>query len=113
MSWLTTHVLDTARGLPASGIEVRCEQEREGKYVECAHGITDTDGRLRSLFAANALMEHGNYRLTFETASYFANLKTPTFYPRVEIVFEARAGETHYHVPLLISPFGYSTYRGS
>ena len=113
MSWLTTHILDTARGMPASGVLVVCEAETGGKFAEVARGTTDAEGRLKSLFPSGEPVRAGSYRLTFETGSYFAALQQKTIYPRVQILFEAVAGEIHYHVPLLISPFGYTTYRGS
>ena len=113
MSWLTTHILDTTRGMPASGILVVCETESGGKFAEVARGTTDAEGRLKSLFPAGEPLQAGIYRLTFETGGYFATLGQKTIYPRVQILFEAFAIEKHYHVPLLISPFGYTTYRGS
>jgi 5-hydroxyisourate hydrolase len=113
MSWLTTHILDTSRGRPASGVLVVCERETNGQFVEVARGTTDPEGRLKNLFAASEPVRAGVHRLTFEVGSYFAALQESTMYPRVQIVFQTLVGEEHYHVPLLISPFGYSTYRGS
>lgn len=113
MSWLTTHVLDTARGAPASGVVVICEAETDRNFVEVARGTTDIDGRLKTLFPENAPVTPGVYRLTFEISPYFAAFGEQSLYPQVQIVFQTRAGEHHYHVPLLVSPFGYTTYRGS
>lgn len=113
MSWLTTHILDVTRGLPAPGVAVLCELETVGNFTEVARGATDVDGRLKSLFAPNEPLKTGIYRLTFETGTYFSALHVTTLYPRVQITFEAKAGELHYHVPLLLSPFGYTTYRGT
>lgn len=107
MSAITTHVLDTARGRPAAGVAVTLE--RAGAPI--AHGRTDADGRLRDLLPAEAPLETGVYRLVFDTAGYFAAQET--FYPEVVVTFRVRDAAEHHHVPLLLSPFGYSTYRGS
>jgi 5-hydroxyisourate hydrolase len=114
MSAITTHVLDVARGKPAAGVTVMLEQGQGSKgWVLVGQGETDADGRLRTLMPADASLVPGPYRLVFETGRYFSALGTRTLYPHIAIVFEAAAGEAHYHVPLLLSPFGYATYRGS
>ena len=114
MSAITTHVLDVSAGRPAAGVEVLLErQQGEGLWDTVNRGLTDADGRLRSLMPEDEALETGVYRLTFFTGAYFASRDTATFYPLVSIVFAAASGEPHYHVPLLVSPFGYSTYRGS
>jgi 5-hydroxyisourate hydrolase len=110
MSRITTHVLDTSRGLPAAGVSVALERETEDGWASVGRGETDADGRLKSLTGAE--VEAGTYRLTFETGAYFAAHGVESFYPRVAVTFSVNAGE-HYHVPLLVNPFGYSTYRGS
>lgn len=111
---ITTHVLDTATGRPAPGIHTRLEFSRDGlTWNQLGEGITNTDGRIRNLLPEGTPLEPGLYRLTFETGPYFSAAGTPTFYPWVPIVFELGQPEGHYHVPLLISPYGYSTYRGS
>lgn len=111
---ITTHVLDTAQGRPARGIAVRLSQrDANGAWQELANGTSDDDGRLMNLLAANFQLRAGIYQLTFETESYFRQLGATSFYPFVNIVFEITRPEQHYHVPLLLSPFGYSTYRGS
>jgi 5-hydroxyisourate hydrolase len=108
---ITTHVLDTARGRPAAGIPVSlCLQEDE-KWQELGRGITDQDGRITDLLHESKLKK-GKYRLTFETGQYLAS-SGKAFFPEVEIVFEIHDPAQHYHVPLLLSPYGYSTYRGS
>lgn len=112
MSQITTHVLDTSLGRPAAGVPVMLEIEARGVWKELSRGATDSDGRLRHLLAPGALVK-GVYRLTFETREYFAQLHKKGFYPQVSIVFEVPDAAEHYHVPLLLSPFGYSTYRGS
>ena len=115
MSAITTHVLDTARGRPAAGVPVRLEQ-RDGlrdEWTLVGRGETDADGRLRTLMPSDVRLGIGQYRLTFDTRTYFAGQSVPTLYPIVVIVFETTPGEAHYHVPLLLGPFGYTTYRGS
>ncbi len=114
MSGITTHVLDTARGRPAAGVAIRLERlSGDGDPSPLGGGSTDDDGRLRTLLPAGAPLDPGIYRLTFATAAYFRAQGVEAFYPRVVIDFEVRDGGQHYHVPLLLSPFGYSTYRGS
>ena len=114
MSKITTHVLDTSRGRPAAGVAVTLEaQGDEGDWQTVGRGETDADGRLRSLAEGADAPAEGVYRLTFETESYFAADGVETFYPLAVVVFRVRDAAAHYHVPLLVSPFGYSTYRGS
>jgi 5-hydroxyisourate hydrolase len=112
---ITTHVLDTARGVPAATVPVTLEQYTDSEiWTALAHGNTDSDGRLRDLLSSDAVLVSGVYRLTFDTGAYFASLgETGAFYPSVQILFTVQDTEQHYHVPLLLSPFGYSTYRGS
>jgi 5-hydroxyisourate hydrolase len=113
MSHITTHVLDVALGRPAANVGVKLEtQSSIGQWTEAARGATDADGRLREWTMAKTLPA-GIYRLTFDTHAYFAVRNIATFYPQVVIVFEVRDAQEHYHIPLLLSPFGYSTYRGS
>ena len=113
MSHITTHVLDISIGRPAANIAVVLEtQSSGGSWSELARGATDADGRLRDWPAAQALPT-GMYRLIFDTKPYFAGRNVACLYPQVVIVFEVRDAQEHYHIPLLLSPFGYSTYRGS
>lgn len=112
MSRITTHVLDTSRGRPASGVGVRLERQYGDTWQPAGEGRTDADGRLRDLMGDDEPLGIETYRITFDTGDYFAAHGVETFYPHVAIVFRAR-GDEHYHVPLLLSPFGYSTYRGS
>ena len=104
---LSTHVLNAGTGRPAAGVAVLLEQAAPWQRVE--EDRTGADGRLR--FAAT--LEPGGYRITFATGPYFAALGTQTFYPEVTVTFAVTSGTEHYHVPLLLSPFAYSTYRGS
>lgn len=112
MSAITTHVLDVARGRPAAKVPIVLELEEGDKLTEIGRGETDDDGRLRTLTAGRPLVA-GVYRITFDTGAYFRGLGIESFYPRASIVFEVKAATEHYHVPLLLSPYGYSTYRGS
>lgn len=114
MSAITTHVLDISRGRPAAGVGVVLEQrDAPDGWRPIGRGETDGDGRLRRLMPDTAALTPGVYRLVFDTGRYFQAQGVRTLYPEVVIVFEAAAGETHYHVPLLAGPFGYTTYRGS
>jgi 5-hydroxyisourate hydrolase len=113
MGEITTHVLDISIGRPAAGVPVILEIEKTGGgWRELSRGATDGDGRLRHLLAPGSLVE-GNYRLTFDTQGYFQTRKVESLYPQVTIVFQVRDAEQNYHIPLLLSPYGYSTYRGS
>jgi 5-hydroxyisourate hydrolase len=113
MSHITTHVLDVSVGRPAANVAVMLEaQSPAGQWTEVARGTTDPDGRLRDWPTAKVVAA-GTYRLTFDTRAYFATHKIMSLYPQVSIVFEVRNSQEHYHIPLLLSPFGYSTYRGS
>ena len=104
---LSTHVLDASTGRPAVAVSVTLFDA--GSTV-LADGVTDADGRIKQLGAA---LPVGNYRLSFDTGSYFAAQHTEAFYPEVSISFTVADADAHYHVPLLLSPFAYSTYRGS
>lgn len=113
MSPITTHVLDTTLGRPAGDVPVTLEVQRDGAWQQTGHGVTDADGRLRTLLADDRPLRGGVYRLTFDTAAYFEQVGVQAFYPRVRVEFTVAAGESHCHVPLLLSPFGYTTYRGT
>jgi 5-hydroxyisourate hydrolase len=113
MSPITTHVLDTTLGRPAGGVAVTLEVQRDGAWRQAGGGVTDADGRLRTLLGDDRPLSRGVYRLTFDTAAYFERVGIQSFYPRVLVEFTVAAGESHYHVPLLLSPFGYTTYRGT
>jgi 5-hydroxyisourate hydrolase len=111
---ITTHVLDTALGKPAAGVHVVLQFWQAGRdWQQIAEGLTNDDGRLLDWMPAGAALTPGVYRLMFDTRGYFERQKQATFFPTVPIVFEIRDANAHYHVPLLLSPYGYSTYRGS
>ena len=111
-SQLTTHVLDTAIGKPGKDISIRLQIPVNRVWQTIAQGITNSDGRVGDLLPPQKILAPGNYKLVFDTANYFDTQKIKTFYPEVEIQFTV-FDDAHYHVPLLINPFGYSTYRGS
>lgn len=111
MSGISTHVLDTARGRPAAGIAVTLEANGPDGWRELANGTTDPDGRIASLLS-DGVPATGEFRLRFATGAYFHGLGQTAFYPEVVIHVRLEAG-AKYHLPLLLSPFGYSTYRGS
>ena len=112
MSQLTTHILDTTKGRPASGVTVILFQEDNNNWKKITAGITNEDGRIPNLLLKDIILEPGIYKMKFETKEYFEKQGVQTFYPFVEITF-AIAGSGHYHLPLLLNPFGYSTYEGS
>jgi len=109
---LTTHVLNTATGRPAAGLRISLEKMFTGQFEPAGTGVTNEDGRLDEPLIVDG-WGAGVFRIRFETGSYFAMRGEACFYPHVEVVFEVREPEQHHHVPLLLSPFGFSTYRGS
>jgi 5-hydroxyisourate hydrolase len=114
MSGITTHVLDTSAGRPAAGVAVKLEVRMADRgWVTLADRTTDADGRARDLVPDGSRLDAGTYRLTFGTGAYFAARGQAAFFPEASVVFEVRDPAQHHHVPLLLSPFGYSTYRGS
>ncbi len=114
MSAISTHVLDTSQGRPAAGVPVTLEiANDDGAWGPHGAATTDADGRVKNLLPAGARLAAARYRLTFDTAAYFAARGVESFYPAVTVVFRVRDASQHHHVPLLLSPFGYSTYRGS
>jgi 5-hydroxyisourate hydrolase len=112
-SLLSTHVLNTTTGKPASGVNVMLQRQTGQSWEELKRGETDGRGRISDLSVAGKALQTGTYRLIFETGEYFKTQGTSTFFPRVEITFVIEKTDEHYHIPLLISPYGYSTYRGS
>ncbi len=113
MRRISTHILDLARGMPASGVAVQLEmQESAGTWRLLNSALTDHDGRCAQLLAGDGLAP-GLYRLHFDTGAYFAALRIETLYPSVEVTFQVREGESQFHVPLLLNANGYTTYRGT
>ena len=114
MSAITTHVLDTSRGRPAAGVGIVLERSTShDTWSVVGRGDTDSEGRQRGLMPDGAPLTPGVYRLTFDTRRYFDGIGARTLFPSVAITFEAAPGESHYHVPLLLNAFGYTTYRGT
>jgi 5-hydroxyisourate hydrolase len=114
MSAVTTHVLDTTSGTPGAGIPVSLERKTHSSgWQVIAEAVTDFDGRANELMAPTEVFLPGHYRLVFDTGAYFAMKDIESFFPQVTISFVVRDAMKHYHVPLLLSPFGYSAYRGS
>jgi 5-hydroxyisourate hydrolase len=114
MPTISTHVLDTARGIPAAGIDVTLEREiGDDSWSVTGHGTTNDDGRVADIAGADGAVEPGTYRMCFATGPYLARTAGGGFYPRARIEFTVETDMEHYHVPLLLSPWGYSTYRGS
>lgn len=109
---ISTHVLDTARGRPAVGLAVSLSRRNPGEpWSVVGRAVTDADGRVKEL--SSVPLDGGEYRLVFATGAYFNASGLKAFYPEVAVVFVVADGETHLHVPLLLSPFGYSTYKGA
>lgn len=111
MSGISTHVLDIAKGQPARGIRVRLAMAEAGGDRLVGEGVTDHNGRIAQLLAPEEALEEAAYRLTFETGEYFEGQEC--FYPQITVHILIEDPSAHYHVPLLLSPYGYTTYRGS
>ncbi len=110
---ISTHVLDTARGCPAQGLPITLWREDGTEHIELGTGVTNHDGRISGFIPDGTALPEGTYRIRFDTGAYFDSQGIDGFYPEVVVRFIIRAADEHYHVPLLISPFGFSTYRGS
>jgi 5-hydroxyisourate hydrolase len=113
MSAISTHILDVTRGRPAGGVAVALETQGLGGWKLIGKGETDADGRSSDLLPSGQRLQSGIYRLTFDTAAYFRSQKVSGFYPEISITFTVQDAKQSYHIPLLLSPFGYTTYRGS
>lgn len=112
MSQITTHILDTSLGKPAAGVSIHLQKPDGESWISLASGITNSDGRIPDLLEKGIVLEPGHYSMLFEVAPYFESLQLKSFYPQIRIEFRVTDG-SHYHIPLLLNPFGYSTYRGS
>jgi 5-hydroxyisourate hydrolase len=110
---ISTHILDTSLGRPASGVRVSLAIMKNGTWSILNQAVTDSDGRCKHLLPETQALEPGIYRLHFETAAWYKQNNVAGLYPYVEIVFEATDGNPHYHIPLLLTANGYTTYRGS
>ena len=110
---LSVHVLNLQDGLPSPGVTVTIEKEKNGVWIMLGKGITNEQGRITALFPKNEVLSKGNYRVTFKTGEWFAQQKIASFFPEIPIIFHADGSVPHYHIPLLLSPYGYSSYRGN
>jgi 5-hydroxyisourate hydrolase len=110
---ISTHILDTALGRPATGVPLRLFQLQHDEWLQLADNQTDADGRCVQLLPMGATLESGLYRVRFDTAAYYEANRIAGLYPYVEIAFEVRDSSQHYHIPLLLTANGYTTYRGS
>lgn len=110
---ITTHILDISVGKPAPGVRVSLTRVDGGARIEIGQGTTDGDGRLRTLMPQGSPVVSGDYEVAFETGAYFESRGVNPFHPRVTVTVRIADAGQHYHVPLLVSPFGYTTYRGS
>jgi len=113
MSKISTHVLDIVLGKPASGMEIILFSLNKGQRIELASGRTNDNGNIENLCTKNSTLENGTYCLHFSTGEYFLKNRISEFYPYVEVAFNIEGNQPNYHIPLVLSPFGYSTYRGS
>ncbi|TBL61557.1 hydroxyisourate hydrolase [Hafnia paralvei] len=110
---LSVHILNQQTGLPSAGVTVTLEHKEGDKWVNLSSAVTDEDGRIPALYPAQKTMALGDYKVTFKTGAYFSALKQDTFFPEIPVVFHVTKMNQHLHVPLLLSQYGYSTYRGS
>ncbi|MBU3823542.1 MAG: hydroxyisourate hydrolase [Candidatus Oceanisphaera merdipullorum] len=110
---LSVHVLNLENGLPSPGVEVVLEQQNGDNWTKLNTGVTNEQGRIPALYPEGKKLEQGVYRVTFETGDWFKKHDTATFFPEVPVIFSADASVEHYHIPLLLSPYGFSTYRGN
>jgi 5-hydroxyisourate hydrolase len=110
---ISTHILDTTRGRPAADVSVQLERWQAEAWLTVGEGRTNADGRVPALLGPGASPEPGRWRISFAVAAYFEAMGVMAFYPTISIEFLVRAPGEHYHVPLLLNPYGYSTYRGS
>ena len=113
MSSISTHILDTARGTPAIGVAITLTKKDSHQWQAIGSGKTNMDGRVPDLCENHPNLSPGTYKMHFDTKPYFTAMNNPVFYPYAEVVFTIDHNKQHYHIPLLLSPFGYSTYRGS
>jgi len=113
MTQITTHILDTSKGAPAAQVLITLMRQQEDDWLLLGTGETNTDGRVADFTGDSEALQAGVYKLSFFVENYFKSTEQSCFYPHVEVVFEIGGDGQHYHVPLLLNPYGYSTYRGS
>ena len=110
---LSVHVLNLQDGLPSAGVTVKLEKKVDNNWVQINEGVTNAQGRITALYPSETTMEKGSYRVTFQTEEWYAKQKTATFFPEIPVIFKADGSVPHYHIPLLLSPYGFSSYRGN
>ncbi|GGM18321.1 hydroxyisourate hydrolase [Pseudomonas asuensis] len=110
---LSVHVLNLETGVPSSGINVTLERHVGDTWQSLAQGTTNEQGRIAELYPANTSLQKGEYRVVFKTGDYYKKTGHDTFFPEIPVIFEVKQTDQHYHIPLLLSPYGFSTYRGS
>ena len=110
---LSVHVLNLENGLPSPGVNVTLEKHVGKDWQSLSQGVTNEQGRIGELFPAKQTLEAGEYRVVFKTGEYFKKVGRDTFFPEIPVIFEVKNVDQHYHIPLLLSPYGFSTYRGS
>ncbi|MDP5293527.1 hydroxyisourate hydrolase [Oceanimonas sp. CHS3-5] len=110
---LSVHVLNLENGLPSPDVKVVLEQKQGDNWVELNSAVTNEQGRITALYPEGQDLEKGTYKVTFETGAWFEQHDTETFFPEIPVIFSADGKLDHYHVPLLLSPYGFSTYRGN
>jgi 5-hydroxyisourate hydrolase len=110
---LSVHVLNLQTGTPTAGIQVSLERQSGKAWQALAQGTTNEQGRIAELFPAGTSLQAGEYRVVFKTGDYYKGLNQETFFPEIPVVFQVKQTDQHYHIPLLLSPYGFSTYRGS
>lgn len=110
---LSVHILDLQTGTPTAGVTVTLEKKTGNDWRQLASGVTNAQGRIADMYPADKAMVQGDYRIVFKTGEYYARLKQETFFPEIPVQFHVEKTDQHYHIPLLLSPFGFSTYRGN
>lgn len=110
---LSVHVLNLQTGVPTAGVTVELEQQQKQGWIKLASGVTDNNGRIPALYPQGKTMDAGNYKVVFKTGDYYQQQKQPTFFPEIPVIFHVEKSGDHYHIPLLLSQYGYSTYRGN
>lgn len=110
---LSVHVLNLENGLPSSNVKVTLEEQKNGQWVQISEAVTNAQGRVPALFPENQKFQNTTYKVTFKTGDWFKTQNKETFFPEIPVIFKTDGSVEHYHVPLLLSPYGYSTYRGN
>ncbi len=110
---LSVHILNLQTGVPTAGVEVELDQKEKGDWTKIASGVTDANGRITALYPEQKTVSSGTYRVVFKTGDYYQKSGEKSFFPEIPVEFTMANNGEHYHIPLLLSPYGYSTYRGN